>query len=334
MQRFTGYEPSFMDELKLSFANSHLGPRDGQELQGQISTGGSIEGLRRRVRNAHQDHLVCCRANFWTKGKGASDTGDCIYAVNKASVLDQQAREKHKFYVFDDIPSYIQSFVSPLFLGQFKCISFYTAGDFEEARDAVKEFANQPKYYPSTVVTNIGIHIFFREEAMNTKSFKMFQQFTDNARAPIKYIMHSTTPVKPPARGSNDEIAKYNELMKSLMSTWKKNVAYLNFWEYALALQAERPLPAKCVANKVPSCQCKRDDGVHFLRWCNYVPLITQWDFNWMLSLNAFQIKPPRMNNRGRRLSSSFESESVSAIELKGSTVPMNTSGFDSSVTQ
>ena len=291
-----------MDELKLSFSNSHLGPRDGQEVLGQVSSAESKESMRAKVRNAHQDHLMCCRANFWTKGKGSSDTGDCIYAVNRASVLDRNVLEKHKFYVFDDIPTYIQNFVSPLFLGKFKCISFYTAGDFEEAKDAVKEFVNQPKYYPSTVVTNIGIHVFFREESMNTKSFKMFQEFTDNARAPIKYIMHSTTPVKAPARGSNDEIVKYNELMKSLMPSWKRNVAYLNFWEYALALQDERPVPAKCVANREKKCQCKRDDGVHFLRWCNYVPLITQWDFNWMLSLNAFQMILPRMKNRGRRL--------------------------------
>ena len=301
-KRFTGYEPAFMDELKLSFSNSHLGPRDGQEVLGQVSSAESKESMRVKVRNAHQDHLVCCRANFWTKGKGSSDTGDCIYAVNRASVLDRNVLEKHKFYVFDDIPTYIQNFVSPLFLGQFKCLSFHTAGDFEEAKDAVKAFVNQPKYYPSTVVTNIGIHIFFREESMNIKSFKMFQEFTDNSRAPIKYIMHSTTPVKAPARGSNDEIVKYNELMKSLMPSWKRNVAYLNFWEYALALQDERPVPAKCVANREKKCQCKRDDGVHFLRWCNYVPLITQWDFNWMLSLNAFQVIYPRMKNRGRRL--------------------------------
>merc|ERR1711871_978951 len=137
---------------------------------------------------------------------------------------------------------------------------------------------------------------------MNVKSFKLFQQFTDNAKAPIKYIMHSTTPVKPPAQGSNDEIEKYNQLMKSLMPTWKRNVAYLNFWEYALALQDERPVPGKCIANREKKCQCKRDDGVHFLRWCDYVPLITQWDFNWMLSLNAFQMILPRMKNRGRRL--------------------------------
>ena len=322
-----------MDELKFSFSNSHLGPTDGQEVLGQVSKSGSKESLRRRVRNAHQDHLVCCRANFWSKGKGSSDTGDCIYAVNKGSVLDRRILEKHKFYVFDDIPSYIQNFVSPLFLGQFKCISFYTAGDFEEARDAVKEFANQPTYYPSTVVMNVGIHIFGREESMNLKSFKTFQQFTDNAKAPIKYIMHSTTPVKPPAQGSNDEIDKYNALMKSLMPSWKRNVAYLNFWEYALALQDERPVPGKCIANLEKRCQCKREDGVHFLRWCNYVPLITQWDFNWMLSLNAFQVISPRIIRGSRKLSSlGYESGSDSDTEFDGSLQSVDHQRWNSSV--
>ena len=47
------------------------------------------------------------------------------------SVLDKKLREKHKFYIFDNMATYIEEFVYDLYLGEFRCVSFHSSGDWK-----------------------------------------------------------------------------------------------------------------------------------------------------------------------------------------------------------
>ena len=94
-----------------------------------------------------------------------------------------------------------------------------------------------------------------------------------------KFILHSVTSVSKAKinrdkKGQlNDQIADFNKYVQNRIKEWTRLDVYLDFWKYDLALSAVKG--------------CRRDDGLHFERWCNYQPLITQWDFNWLLHLNV-----------------------------------------------
>lgn len=180
-----------------------------------------------------------------------------------------------------------------MFVGEFKCLSFHQVTDWEEAAVVVKEFSNQKTYYPSAAFMNFGIHCYSKKAEETKATIQKFETVVNIDQAPTKYIFHSTTPIQPPAHGSNDAIIAYNDIVKSFFNTKnRKLILYLDFYAYALSLQGGfKASKSTCTAAKVPDkeCTCKRFDGVHFERICNYAPLITQWDFNWLVKLNLIQ---------------------------------------------
>ena len=167
----------------------------------------------------------------------------------------------------------------------------------QEAKENLAPLINNEKYYPQVMITNIGMHNFQVGGEDIEKEFNDFVRFTDSGSAPIKYIMHSTTPVRekfsePYINGNNDEIVRYNSIIQTLFKSWEKGEIYLDFYEYALDLQESQASVDVCLeltGRRV--CDCKRPDGIHFYRWCNYAPILYQWDFNWIKKLGLIEVK-------------------------------------------
>ena len=167
----------------------------------------------------------------------------------------------------------------------------------QEAEENLAPLINKETYYPQVLITNIGLHNFQQNDDEIEQEFKQFIRFTDSGSAPIKYIMHSTTPLREKysedyINGNNEEIVKYNAVIQRIFNDWEKGEAYLDFYSYALDLQESYANTDVCLElTKKGACDCKRPDGIHFYRWCNYAPIIYQWDFNWIQYLGVIKIK-------------------------------------------
>jgi hypothetical protein len=296
--RFSGYEPLDLKEVNMDLTGVHLGPPEITSISEvrMISTDIHEHGESRYEK--HPQYLLCCRANFRPSASGHVDDGDCILAVKRTPKHTEDDAEKHKMFVFDDIQTYVNDFVKPLFLNRFKCLSFLTAVDFEEAEYWVSKFADSSgdQVYPSGVIMNMGLHNFMDatdepDELRGT--IKTFMSTVDSGRAPIRYIMHSATSVRENDcrlnSCQNSKIEAYNAFVKNLLPSCKKMEAYLDIFNYSSSLGDLNGFYKTCQAADIPQnkCTCKRFDGIHFERICNYAPFMTQWDFNWLLYLNV-----------------------------------------------
>jgi len=226
------------------------------------------------------EYLVCCRAHYYPVGDGYTDGSDsCIMGVNaKSAFWNRSILKKYKFYLFDDISDYIRDVVELLYMGNFKCISFMWAADFLEGSLAVNKM-NKKDRYPSAVIMNMGIHTYSKEMKELDRQLKAIIKSTDDTplQHETKYILHSCSSTIRHRNGTNDFIQKFNEHVKEFVPKWSSLSLYLDFWDYDVALSSIEG--------------CKHRDGVHFERICNYQPMITQWDFNWLLYLKVIALR-------------------------------------------
>lgn len=131
VQRLTGYDPSVnAEEVKLTRLGKHLGP------QGDITHEEVVGNIKTRP-----EYLVCCRAQYHPQGDGNSDGSDsCVMGVSaKSAMWNKNILKMSKFYLFDDIATYIRDVIELLYMGSYKCISFSWAADFWEASVALTE---------------------------------------------------------------------------------------------------------------------------------------------------------------------------------------------------
>ena len=284
-----------MEEVSMHLSGVHLGPADPIKSFPEV---GTLDERKEGRYASHPQYLVCCRAKFRPSGILHADDGDCIMAIKESPLHRERDLDRHRLYVFDNMAKYIRDFVSPLFLGSFKCISFSTAIDFEEAAYNVEEFVDndEENMRPNAVILNVGLHEFTKNNEEITAGFNELVKLTDNGKADIRYILHSATAVRENhcdlSVCKRGEIEGYNTLIKSLIPQWNRMGAYLDMFNYTESLGTFKPWSNNCMEAKIASrdCSCKRDDGVHFTRVCNYAPLVSQWDFNWLLYLHRIEV--------------------------------------------
>lgn len=270
VQRLTGYNPAAnATEIPLTKLGKHLGPQEDIRH----------EELIRSVRTA-PEYLVCCRARYHPQGSGNSDGSDsCVMGVNSRSALwNKNLLKKYKFYLFDDASEYIRDVIELLFMGNFKCISFLWSADFYEAAMQINNL-NKADRYPRAVIMNMGVHTYTKEHKELDKHLKAIIKSTDQTplEHETRYILHSCSSLRFHKNGTNDRVHLFNEHIKSFVPKWSSLNLYLDFWEYDVALSSVEG--------------CKRQDGIHFERICNYQPMITQWDFNWLLYLKVISLE-------------------------------------------
>ena len=197
---------------------------------------------------------------------------------SKASFLKREDLKSAKFYLFDDISEYIHDVIELLYMGSYKCISYMWAEDFYEASLAINKF-NKADKFPSAVIMNTGIHMYSRQSKVLDRHLKAIIKSTDETplEHETKYFLHSCSSTLHHKNGTNEKILSFNEHVKAFVPKWSSLSLYLDFWNYDVALSSVSG--------------CKRKDGIHFERVCNYQPMITQWDFNWLLYFKIITIK-------------------------------------------
>ena len=84
---------------------------------------GSLESTAHCI--YHTQQLLCCKGLHFPKGKGnLPGTDSCVFALHSNSAIDnEKAQSKYKMYLFDDMATYIEDFISPLYSG--KSFHFY-----------------------------------------------------------------------------------------------------------------------------------------------------------------------------------------------------------------
>jgi hypothetical protein len=240
--------------------------------------------------------MLCCRANFRATAKNHNDDGDCIFAAKRTPTENHDVAKRHWLYTFDNIQTYITEFVDPLFVNNYKCLSFSTATDWPEAEYIVHSFKSG-EVYPNAMITNIGLHNYDQRPEELEGQIRSFVKTVDEDTSPVRYIVHSVSAVRDGqcdlSECSNSGIFAYNKMVKDLIAPSKKVAAYLDFFNYTASLTDLSGNPQKCSTAHVSAkeCACKRFDGIHFQRWCNYGPIVTQWDFNWLLSLGIIDLR-------------------------------------------
>lgn len=195
----------------------------------------------------------------------------------RSAMWNKNILKKSKFFLFDDISEYIRDVIELLYMGSYKCISFTWAADFYEASLAVIELNNADRF-PLAVILNMGIHTYTKEQKELDRHLKAIIKATDDTPLDheTRYILHSCSSTTRHKNGTNEKIHEYNEHVKTYVPKWSSLSLYLDFWDYDVALSAVEG--------------CKRRDGVHFERICNYQPMITQWDFNWLLYMKVIRL--------------------------------------------
>jgi len=184
-------------------------------------------------------------------------------------------------------------------------ISFFKGGEISEAEMRVKDWkAKSRKFYPDAVFLNPGVHMRGRKIEENRAALVSFIKTTDSIAStsfPTKYFVHSISPVKPPECTWNmTQFDNFYKIVKELAPTWRKLAAFLDYYDYGKKLDYMSGTTDNCrnfkgisAGSLVPPCTCKRNDGIHYDRVCNYGPLMSQWDFNWLLAENLISYKPP-----------------------------------------
>jgi hypothetical protein len=299
-QRFSGYEPDDMSEVGISVAAPHLGIPDIS----LISKSGSVDvdavkmsltGKRDRY-ESHPQYLLCCKANFRPSAKNHEDDGDCILAAKRTPMQSADIVKRHWLYTFDNIQTYIEEFVSPLFVENYKCLSFITATDWPEAEYFVDSFKNSA-IHPDAVITNVGLHGYENAISEIQPEVESFFKNIDQGTKPISYIVHSASAVRENECDlrlcKNAALVAYNHMVKEIADSSERVKAYLDLHNYTASLTDLSGSPKTCSKANLSTkkdCTCKRFDGVHFQRVCNYGPIMTQWDFNWLSYLGIFDL--------------------------------------------
>ena len=155
-QRFTGYTarnlPEDFDMQRFTpLLGAHMGP-DREADIGQYKM------------TYHQPKLVCCRLpNENQKILNQKNLTDpCLFAIGADSVdrISKNALKifrKYRFYLFNNVTTYIPDVVDPLFMGQFRCLSFAWTPRFVDGVDHVKEIHSVEGIKPSAMIMNMAL---------------------------------------------------------------------------------------------------------------------------------------------------------------------------------
>ena len=270
-QRLTGYNPAAnIHEIGLTKLGKHLGPQEN--IKHEDVVGQSIE--------KRPEYLVCCRANYHPTGDGNLEGSDsCVMGLNaRSAMLSKAQMQKAKFYIFDNMSDYIRDVIELLYMGSYKCVSFVWAPDFQAASKVI-DTMNAAERFPKAVIMNMGIHTYQKDPKELDMHLKAVIKSTDTTpeEHETRYILHSCSSTTRHKNGTNELIHTYNEKVKTYVPKWSSLDLYLDFWDYDVAL------------SNVDGC--KRKDGIHFERICNYQPMITQWDFNWLKYLKVIKLE-------------------------------------------
>ena len=199
--------------------------------------------------------------------------------------IQENGKEKYeslKLYLFSDVNEYISNFVSPLFVGKFKCISFTWSPKYVDAIEAVKSLYEPASkiYHPSAVIMNMGLHDLNGYVGDQLQELmKMTDEFHNKYNT--MYIMHSPSHVMYTASEYHGNFTPANierviDTVSAALPSWKAvNSRYLDIWNLTRAM------------HMIP--KCSRPDGVHFAPICVYQALVTQWDFNWLKYLGVIR---------------------------------------------
>ena len=147
------------------------------------------------------------------------------------------------------------------------------------AASKVIDTMNAAERFPKAVIMNMGIHTYQKDPKELDMHLKAVIKSTDTTpeEHETRYILHSCSSTTRHKNGTNELIHTYNEKVKTYVPKWSSLDLYLDFWDYDVAL------------SNVDGC--KRKDGIHFERICNYQPMITQWDFNWLKYLKVIKLE-------------------------------------------
>lgn len=282
-QRFTYFVPNgdwVRDLLDTPLLGPHLGPDNDKELGTYIQT-------------YHKSKLVCCGlpktgAAVDKKENAAMRHETCLFAVHKSELYSEEQQETFKSFSFTNINEYLTNFVSPLFLGRFRCLSFTWAPTFDNATYHIREMHKPGSTItPTAIITNIGLHEIDRQSELDTLFGEMikaadqsFEEFN------TQYIMHSATHVEETLLTSKNETLRNSKILKVIDGIKRK----LDDWKSL----DHRYLDLYNISNAIHQAHgCYRPDGVHFEAKCAYQALITQWDFNWLRSIGALEVSSP-----------------------------------------
>jgi len=276
--RFTDFIPFSTQELrddlieKQPFLGGHLGPVYDADI-----------GLR--METYHQTKLVCCSLNNEVQEalNRKNISSSCIYAMDRDSVSKARGSiilRKFRMYLFDNVTDYIENFISPLFIGSYKCLSFAWAPTFIQGAEMLLQYHSNPEVRPNAVIMNMALH----EHNGTERGLKMFRSATEetNKKYGTKYILHSGTFVNDSGTKAKETVVQekhvrfVDHLVRTEITHWKSlGGRYLDLHNYSRALHS------------TPGCSAA--DGVHFLPKCNYQAFVTQWDFNWLNYLKVIK---------------------------------------------
>ena len=218
---------------------------------------------------------MCCRTGLKTT-YGEEHSDSCIFAGHRRHFESSElpaAEEKYAMFLFDDSSRYIETVVKPLFQGdKINCLSYHWAKEFAQARRILIQFEKK-RLRPDAFIFNMGSHEYNRPLERIQPFVRAFLKAGESyaSSGPVQMLFHSATSVLYADHKRTEElnpiIQQYNSFVANLLSE-ARFIKYLDFWNYDISMSAVHG--------------CKRDDGVHFERQCNYQPILVQWDFNWL----------------------------------------------------
>ena len=157
VQRFTGYTArNLPDDFDMQQFTPLLGAHMGPDREADV-------GPYKKA--YHQPKLVCCRLpNENQRGINQKNLTDpCLFAMGADSVerMSKNALyifRRYRFYLFNNVTTYIRDVVDPLFMGQFRCISFSWTPRFSDGAEFVKEIHSVEGIAPSAIIMNMALH--------------------------------------------------------------------------------------------------------------------------------------------------------------------------------
>ena len=272
VQRFTGYAaralPEDFDMQRFTpLLGGHMGP-DREADIGQYKM------------TYHQPKLVCCKLPNENQKiiNHKNLTDPCLFALGADSVdrISKNALKifrKYRFYLFNNVTTYIRDVVDPLFMGQFRCLSFAWTPRFTDGVEYVREVHSVEGIKPSAIIMNMALH----EHTDSDRGLDNLIEETNKVYDSYGtyFIMHSGTFVNDtiqatyPNSSVMEKHVKYIDgLVRRRLLDWRAvGGRYLNLHE---------------LSHNLHKAKCATQDGIHLKSKCNYQAFVIQWDFNWL----------------------------------------------------
>lgn len=272
VQRFVGYSPKDEAEVINTIMGKHLGPLDEAHVNRNFSD------------TYHQEHLVCCRVEHTHLGKGNQEGVDsCIFAIHKnAAQGNPESSRKNRFYLYSDIPTYIMDFVMPLYIDEFKCLSFHWSPRFIDAKSKIHDLHSKVDIHPSAIFFNMGLHESMNNQNKEHLRWLVTETNTLRETYGTRFLYHLPTYVNEKAENWEGKVSinglnDVNKMLETQVLNWPAvDGRFLYLRNYTKTLSGFK---------------CQQSDGIHFSPRCNYQSIVTQWDFNWLLKMGVIQTK-------------------------------------------